>query len=213
MARRRPPRLEDALYIGVRRYFLTICCDERRSVLRDPAAREVVLSQRRHTSSRFAFAIFAYCLMPDHVHLVVEGQADDSNCLEFVRTLKQKTAFAWKQRTGHRLWQKSFHDHILRETETTQGVVRYVLENPVRAKLLRSPAEFAHSGSLLYDPAAYSSGRLGTRQSLRTLARSEGSALQTAPSKRHHRTVCGSYGSSSSRSSSTVSVMSSAAIA
>jgi len=97
-----------------------------------------------------AFAVFVYCLMPDHVHLVVEGQVHDSNCLEFVRVLKQTTGFAWKQRTGQRLWQPGFHDHILRETDTTQRVVRYVLENPVRAGLATSPAEYAYSGSLVY---------------------------------------------------------------
>jgi hypothetical protein len=89
--------------------------------------------------------------MPDHVHLVVEGQTDGSNCREFARAFKQRTAFAWKKRTGQRLWQKSFYDHVLRETETVQGVVGYVLENPVRAELARSPAEYAHSGSFVYE--------------------------------------------------------------
>jgi REP element-mobilizing transposase RayT len=146
-----PPRLDKSLYIGVRRYFLTICCDRRRPLFTDPAARELVLTQLRSTSNAHAFAIIVYCLMPDHVHLVMEGKADSCDLLEFVRLFKQGTAYTWKQRTRDSLWQPSFHDHILRDGEATQDVVRYVLENPVRAGLVAAPQDYEHSGSFVYD--------------------------------------------------------------
>jgi putative transposase len=88
--------------------------------------------------------------MPDHVHVVVEATQDDSDCISFVRAFKQQTAFAFKQRVGRRLWQSSFYDHVLHNNESTQAVVRYILENPVRAKLVRSPADYPYSGSLVY---------------------------------------------------------------
>jgi len=88
--------------------------------------------------------------MPDHLHLVVEGKTEAADCLEFVRLFKQVTAFEWKKVHGARLWQGSFHDHILRTTETTQEVVRYLLENPVRAGLVEDPWEYEWSGSYVY---------------------------------------------------------------
>lgn len=137
--------------MGVQRYSLTICCDERRPILKVEAARELVLCELRRTSKAHRVAVFAYCLMPDHVHLIVEGEADDSNCVAFVRIFKQTTAFYWKQQTGQRLWQRSFHDHVLRDSEPTQHAVSYLLENPVRAKLVASPKDYPHSGSFVYD--------------------------------------------------------------
>ena len=154
MGRRRPPRLPGALYLGVQRYSVTICCDERRAILNDEAARELVLSELRRTSQAQRFSVFVYCLMPDHVHLVVEGEADDSNCVAFVRLVKQTTAFHWKRQTAERLWQPSFYDHVLRDSESTKDAVRYLLENPVRANLAKSPADYPHAGSFVYDRRA-----------------------------------------------------------
>ena len=88
--------------------------------------------------------------MPDHIHVVCEAQSDDCDLEEFVRLFKQRTAYEWKQKTGQRLWQPSYHDHVLRESESTRSVVRYVLENPVRAKLVDHPADYEHSGSFVY---------------------------------------------------------------
>jgi REP element-mobilizing transposase RayT len=90
-------------------------------------------------------------MMPDHLHLIAEGRDDTSDCLEFVRLFKQRTAFEWKRGGGVPLWQESFYDHILRSDETTQRAVRYVLENPVRAKLVASPGDYPHAGSLIHE--------------------------------------------------------------
>jgi putative transposase len=88
--------------------------------------------------------------MPDHLHAVIEGRCQNSDVLPFVRAFKQQTAFWFKRRTGRRLWQASFHDHVLRTGESTRAVVRYVLENPVRARLAASPDQYPYSGSLFY---------------------------------------------------------------
>ena len=151
MNRRRPPRLPAAIYVGVKAYFLTICCDERRTTLLQEAARDVVMFELRRTSDDHHFAVFAYCLMPDHRHLVAEGCADSSNCTTFARVFKQRSAFAWKQRVGERLWQPGFYDHVLRDAEHMRSIVRYVLENPVRGHLVTSPQDYVHSGSLVYE--------------------------------------------------------------
>jgi len=89
--------------------------------------------------------------MPDHLHLVVEAQHEHADLPEFVRLFKQRTSYAWNESRGERLWQSSFYDHVLRDNEATQDVVRYVLENPVRAKLAKTPEDFEFSGSFVFD--------------------------------------------------------------
>jgi len=88
--------------------------------------------------------------MPDHVHLLLEGADDTADVVEAMRLWKQRTAFAWKQRTGARLWQKGFHDRLLRDDDDTRAVVRYLLENPVRAGLVRRVKDYPWLGSSRY---------------------------------------------------------------
>jgi REP-associated tyrosine transposase len=150
MAKRHPPRLHSSVYRGPAQYFLTICCYRRRRLLDDGDVRELVASELRRTSEAMGFAIIAYCLMPDHLHIVCEALAEESDLQAFVQLFKQRAAFGWKQRTGERLWQPSYYDHVLRESESTRSVVRYTLENPVRAHLVDEPSRYPHMGSFVY---------------------------------------------------------------
>ena len=52
---------------------------------------------------------------------------------------------------GSRLWQEGFHDRILRDNDPTEGVVRYILENPVRAGLVDDPRAYPLIGSANFD--------------------------------------------------------------
>jgi hypothetical protein len=64
--------------------------------------------------------------------------------------VKQRTGYAFSQRIGRALWQSSFHDRILRNADATLSVARYIFENPVRAGLAASPAEYPLLGSERY---------------------------------------------------------------
>jgi putative transposase len=88
--------------------------------------------------------------MPDHVHLLLEGTADAADLRESVRVWKQLVGYAWKRRTNTQLWQIGFHDHVLRERDDTRAIVRYLLNNPVRAGLVQAASEYPWSGSSLY---------------------------------------------------------------
>jgi len=48
------------------------------------------------------------------------------------------------------LWQPGFFDHVLRSDESYDGKWNYVRENPVRAGLVRAPADYPFWGSFLY---------------------------------------------------------------
>ena len=66
----RPKRLSSHSYVGRARYFLTFCTHERLKALADSEVAARTLEQFRHTAAIERFAILAYCLMPDHVHLL-----------------------------------------------------------------------------------------------------------------------------------------------
>jgi REP element-mobilizing transposase RayT len=85
--------------------------------------------------------------MPDHVHLLVEGQSEHSDCRRFISRAKQLSGFHYRRQFGETLWQRYGYERTLRSDETTLSIARYILENPVRAGLVRSAEEYPFLGS------------------------------------------------------------------
>src|SRR3954468_15481083 len=88
--------------------------------------------------------------MPDHVHLLVEGLSDASNALTFIDRAKQYSGYYFKQAYHSKLWQRYGFEHTLRDDEAALSVARYILENPIRAGLVRRGQDYPFCGSLIY---------------------------------------------------------------
>ena len=143
-----PPRLPGFDYVGLRRYLLTICTWGRRDVFRSDVVVRPVERQLLDTAVRRGFSAYAYCFMPDHLHVLLVAAQENADLLAFVRLFKQVSSFAWRRRFGPGpLWQTGFHEHVVRSHEASMGVARYILENPVRAGLTRSFQDYPFSGS------------------------------------------------------------------
>lgn len=120
------PRPRNFDYVGYYRYFLTICTFNRTKVLVTDAQVQPIVLQLSHGSDAHKFSVPAYCLMPDHIHVLVAGEHETADFREFVRVFK----------------------HVLREEEGTFAVARYIIENPVRAGLVANPLDYPYIGSL-----------------------------------------------------------------
>lgn len=102
-------------------------------------------------SKTFGFKVWAYCFMPDHLHLLIEGKDDDSDMKRFISTFKQFTGFSYKKKTGLPLWQINFYEHVLRREEDTMNVARYIFNNPVRKELVEDFRKYKFLGSFEFD--------------------------------------------------------------
>jgi putative transposase len=142
------PRLKTFDYLGSYSYFLTICTYDRTRIFVDDQSVDLVLMQLSRTADSQRFLVIAYCFMPDHIHLLVEGNHPAADFREFVRIFKQRSSFTWKQRNGTALWQRSYFEHVLRDDEDTIGVAKYILENPLRADLVQRPEDYPYLGSM-----------------------------------------------------------------
>ena len=143
----RPCRLEGFSYVGCQRYFLTACTfDRRRHFTKKPIV-DVAYGEFLRTSAEFGFAILAYCFMPDHAHLLVEGSTEGADFRGFAALSKQLSGYAVRTLITGRLWQKGYFERVLRDEDDTFNVARYVVDNPVRAGLVRSPADYPFLGS------------------------------------------------------------------
>ncbi len=143
--RKSSPRLPDFKYRGHYGYFVTInTADRQRELVGDFA--ETCAGTLLESAARTSFKVMAYCLMPDHVHVLLHGTTDDADLVKYVKLFKQITGFAFKRRTGKQLWHRSFHDHVLRGEEDVDDIAEYIWHNPVRSGLVASAVEYAYSG-------------------------------------------------------------------
>jgi REP element-mobilizing transposase RayT len=97
------------------------------------------------------FHILAYCVMPNHIHMLAEAGRETSDVQEFMRMFKQKTSYQYRHKSGTTLWQKGYYDHVLREDEDTVEVTKYILSNPVRKGFVEDFALYPWIGSEVFD--------------------------------------------------------------
>ena len=143
----RPERLRGFSYTGFHRYSLTFCTLDRVPLFTTRDVVDPVKSQILRAASERAFDVIAYCFMPDHVHIVVAGVSEHSDLKAFLKLAKQLSGYGYKKQTGRRLWQPYPYEHVLRDDESLARTIRYVLENPVRAGMVRDPRDYPFLGS------------------------------------------------------------------
>jgi putative transposase len=149
--RRKNIRLAPQNYLGHGIYFVTICSHERKACFADTSFGHWVLGHLISGSARHSFLLHAFCLMPDHLHFLAQGNSPQSNLLRFVSAFKQRTAFAHKNRSDDPLWQTKFYDHILRTSDPVESVASYIWANPVRKGLCEDATLYPLSGSQTLD--------------------------------------------------------------
>jgi REP-associated tyrosine transposase len=142
----RPRRLADASYIGRQVYFLTICTFARRDCFNDAALVQAVRSQFARTAEANGFDVLAYCFMPDHLHLLAEGIRAEADLRVFVAGAKRIAAHAARPFMRGRLWQPGYYDRILRDRDDAYEIIRYILENPARARLPEAQSKYPFVG-------------------------------------------------------------------
>jgi len=148
MLGRKPIRLPPRNYTGRNHYFVTACTLHRERILTNPDWAHFVVRAIITAAKSTSFYLHAWCVMPDHVHVLAEGAEDASALPRFVQHWKRATTFEFKQRSGRDLWQRIFYDRVLRSTEAVSTVAWYMWLNPVRKGMCREVVDYPWSGSM-----------------------------------------------------------------
>jgi putative transposase len=144
---RKTARLPGQNYFGHNIYSITIVCAKRQVHLAEPHEARRLIAILLESATRHRFKLHAYCVMSDHFHILAEGTLVSSDLREFIRVVKQRSAFEFRKTHGCALWEMSYYDRILRPKESIETVAAYILQNPVRWELCSTAAEFPFSGS------------------------------------------------------------------
>ena len=93
-----------------------------------------------YRDSKF-FDLYAYCIMPNHLHLVfrhlIQDEKKEYPITDILRNFKRYTARKCNKvlnRSGA-FWQAESYDRVIRDQKELENTIRYTLNNPVKAGL------------------------------------------------------------------------------
>jgi len=87
----------------------------------------------------------AYVVMPDHIHWLF-ALCDTKSLAAVVGSVKRHSARQINRQSGlceTPVWQRGYHDHALRSDEDLIHVARYIVANPLRARLARHVGDYS----------------------------------------------------------------------
>ena len=121
-------------------YFITICCKQRgENQLCRPGIGAGLLDSVRFYRARQKWFPWLFLLMPDHVHMIVSFAREQRNIDAVVSAWKRYAATKYGV-----VWQQGFFEHRLRRHESAEEKAKYIMQNPVRAGLMREPGEWPY---------------------------------------------------------------------
>lgn len=129
--------------------------NNRDDVFTDGDDRLAFLGALAKAKERYPFALYGYCLMTNHVHLVLKPGPDQS----ISRIMQSITVtHTWRHHRRHRsvghVWQGRFKSPAIQSGDYFLSVLAYVEANPLRARMVSDPIEYRWSSHR---------GRMGVR--------------------------------------------------
>ena len=160
LPKRKPTRLKNYDYSSVGYYFITICTHNKKGILSNVVGDGVYdiptieLSVIGKIAQQELFEIEThydnikidkFVIMPNHIHLIIEIteqinpfptiKYDISNIIgKYKAAVTRKVGNAFMHSDKTKIWQTSFHDHIIRDESDYQKIWNYIDTNPVKWK-------------------------------------------------------------------------------
>ena len=148
LSKRKPNRLPEYDYSRAGYYFITVCTKDKEPLLwlpsvgatggRPPRSPRglIVEEELLHLDSVYAnIRLDKFVIMPNHIHLILmigsDGCGRPQVAPTISRVMKQFKGAVTK-RAGLPLWQKSFHDHVIRNESDYLRIWQYMDTNPLK---------------------------------------------------------------------------------
>ena len=133
---RKSARIPHYDYVSYNYYFVTICTHNRRCIFGSVGelspvgqiAKEEILEISTHYSG---VSVDHYVVMPNHIHMILVLQENAQNLNVVVGQYKSGVSRrAHKLRPELSVWQRSYHDHIIRNQTSYEKIWNYIEGNP-----------------------------------------------------------------------------------
>jgi REP element-mobilizing transposase RayT len=147
-ARSRSNRLSNYDYSIDRPIHVTICTDNKENIFDSEIDAKIVIDELLKTAKDVRFRMLCYCLMPDHLHVIVSPGESTLTLSKFLNIFKGRTTAVFRERKDlKKIWQRSAFDHVIRTGENLKAVIEYIRNNPVRKGIVENADDYSYSES------------------------------------------------------------------
>jgi len=144
-------RLGSGIYKGERPISFTLCVKNKDDFFTDNKRFGIFEKILLNELNNFDCSAFVYLFMPNHLHMTLRGNNSDSDIKKCIDMFKQKSGYWLSKNYPDIKWQKDYYDHILRSKENLHIHLKYIINNPVRARLAKYWKQYPFKGSTIYN--------------------------------------------------------------
>ena len=145
-------------------YFFTLITYKRRNVFSSVEKRDLFLESVNHVKHFHPFLLEAYCILPDHIHLLCRLPEDDYNYSMRIGEIKKWFSKKYldryegfisinglqAKRGESGIWQQRFWEHYIRDEEDLNRHIDYIHFNPVKHALVSQVRDWPSSSFFEY---------------------------------------------------------------
>jgi len=137
-------------------YFITTKTHNNLSIFNNEKNCKILLVALEFFKLVLDYKIFAYCLMPDHLHIILQttGSYNFSYVMKMIKGNFARKYNKTNSKEG-KVWQKTFYDEGIRNVAMLLQKIEYIHNNPVRAKIVTSPEYYPFSSYNYYHGKNY----------------------------------------------------------
>jgi len=147
---RKKLRLQGYDYSNAGYYFITICIEDEHEILglvgdAHPGVPCIELTETGKIVTQYIknipnhydnIKIDKYVVMPNHIHMIIVITDGTPGCASPTKSMLAKITNAFKSLTtrkfGKSIWQRGYHDHIIRSENEYLRIWQYIDENPAK---------------------------------------------------------------------------------
>ena len=140
-------------------YFITIVTNNRKPLFWSSTARQILHLAWLDVAKRFPFSTLAVCLLPEHIHTIIQCPETDADYPMRIREIKRLFTAGYKQRFGlpevdnasrtrkneAAIWQRRYWEHTIRDEEDLHRHLDYIHYNPVKHGWVRNVRDWEWS--------------------------------------------------------------------
>lgn len=140
LPKRKSPRIPGYDYSTANYYFITICTHEKQCIFGNPGelnwmgkcAEEclLIISDYHHN-----IRLDKYVVMPNHIHAIfdVQDKGIKTDLTVIIGQYKMSVSKRIRaEKPGFQVWQRSFHDHVIRNQKSYEQIWQYIENNPLK---------------------------------------------------------------------------------
>jgi len=133
------------------KYHIIARANRGEMILKSKELKEMFLKIVQRSRVKYKFVIYNFCIMGNHFHIILkplEGQ-NLSKIMQWILSVfavKYNKTFNFK---GH-VWYDRFKSKIINNIRQYVVTFLYIMQNPVRAELVKDPLDFEYNGITFY---------------------------------------------------------------